>query len=788
MVSSIPDLISPLVKARINLVSRRESLLSDFKRNRIDEIGLAELSNNLSCMGHIIEGRHFIDECFANHREYLPINAELALQKFLVGDYVCAEQLLTPDVLHNLPATHLANLVKLYADICLGEHDASNANVLDVLALVYSDDDEIAQSVIDWLWSDFSSRLPLLTEAIACHGLPIHALLLARMSAVCYPDTAETCAAIGIAQYHFGFFDAADREFCEALFKGYENSVFVWNYRFLILCITERWTEAETVFPSCDASTSPLILLFYADLLLRQHDVLAADHIFSELSGMQLNSYDQNFMNSLKLKRDIQLKGVESCSAVEYLKTKVLGGLTHEAAPYHYVALELIGDAAFANPDDVREKLLRTYPQYPGSDRLRTQHTAQESIVFEFNEIFIPRIVDGSVWPTDVHKRLLEISFLEPKNAYIAFTKFKSDYNLRMLDSGSNRLLPQVFIKIRPFLKSETDSLLLKSIWRKSFVENASKVRQLLSVGQCLCAAGVSFTVLKGLANTLFLYGDASLRPMSDIDILIPEALFVLSDKVLKDCGWQPNEVMYPDRLRFQYALTYRNKEGQVLDVHWRLSEDFISSVYDQNDFSDYGSVKVNGQEFQILSPTLMLLHTILHGVRWNHQPPVRWISDAILLTREHRESIDWNRIYALAKKYDCLDTVEMGVGYLIREGYQAPVVQFPDAADRFEYLLRTPKHRVRLRDNSVKADQDEVMAILKTIQRRWNLQPIDRIVVAGGADPNYVRELVSAKGIAWIPYYDEHIIEKSVDLKQRVNVIVLDANHNCLFRIYSVY
>lgn len=788
MVSDMPDVILPLVKARINIDSRRERLLSDFKNNHIDGEGLAELSNILISSGLIVEGRHFIDECLSNHRNYLPVNAELALQKFVVGDYVSAGQLLSHDVLNDLPDRHLGKLVKIYSNICLGDYEASKANISDVLALIYYGEEEIGQSVLAWFWRDFSSRLPFLTEVLASHGFLIHALLLARISAVCYPDAASTCVAIGIAQYHLGFLNAADREFCEAVFRGYQESGFVWNYRFLILCIKGSWPEAETVFPLTSSSNSSIVLLFYADMLLRKHDVLAADRIFAQLACMQLDNYEQNFLKSLELKRVIQLKGNASDHAVEVLRQKTMEELNFDTAPYYYVALEFHDDSVFANSDDVIAHLLRICPKHPGSERLQIKCSVQQSLVFEFNEIFIPRIMDGCVWPTDVHKRLLEMIFQAPEKAFIAFEEFKSNYNLRMLDSGSNRLLPQVFIKISHYLKSEADSLLLKSVWRKSFVENSSRIRQLLSVDQCLSAACISFTVLKGLANTLFLYKDTSLRPMSDVDILIPESQIVEADKVLKDFGWHPDEVMYPDRVRFQYALTYRNNAGHVLDVHWRLSEDFISAVYDPTDFNDYASVRISGREFQILSPTMMLLHCILHGVRWNHQPPVRWVSDVILLTRDHRESINWQRIYDLAKKYDCLDTVEMGVGYLVREGYQNPVIQFSDAADRFEYLTRTPKHRVRLRDNSVMADHDEVMAILKSLQRRWAMGPADRIVVAGGADPDYVCQLVRAKGIEWIPYYDEHALSQVVDLNQRVNVIVLDANHNCLLRVYSVY
>jgi hypothetical protein len=60
-----------------------------------------------------------------------------------------------------------------------------------------------------------------------------------------------------------------------------------------------------------------------------------------------------------------------------------------------------------------------------------------------------------------------------------------------------------------------------------------------------------------------------------------------------------------------------------------------------------------------------MLLHTIIHGLRWNSEPPVRWIPDAVTILRSAGESVDWPAIVEFAESSAVTQRLHMGLSYI---------------------------------------------------------------------------------------------------------------------------
>ncbi len=96
---------------------------------------------------------------------------------------------------------------------------------------------------------------------------------------------------------------------------------------------------------------------------------------------------------------------------------------------------------------------------------------------------------------------------------------------------------------------------------------------------ELLQSAGVSASVLKGVPLSQQIYGDAALRHVGDIDLLITPGTEEAADRVLLTDGYYRNDPAAPltPRRRLSWRrhgkdYTYRtDRSGFEIDLHWRL-------------------------------------------------------------------------------------------------------------------------------------------------------------------------------------------------------------------------
>jgi hypothetical protein len=60
-----------------------------------------------------------------------------------------------------------------------------------------------------------------------------------------------------------------------------------------------------------------------------------------------------------------------------------------------------------------------------------------------------------------------------------------------------------------------------------------------------------------------------------------------------------------------------------------------------------------------------MLVHTVLHGLRWNKEPPVRWIPDSVMILRDSASCIDWEWVVDFAARRKVSYRLHLGLSYL---------------------------------------------------------------------------------------------------------------------------
>lgn len=232
------------------------------------------------------------------------------------------------------------------------------------------------------------------------------------------------------------------------------------------------------------------------------------------------------------------------------------------------------------------------------------------------------------------------------------------------IDHGSFCLLPLLYVNLQQMGIDDPLMGKLKGTYRQSWSKNQTLFHDMARVVDNLQSSGIKTMLLKGAAMSLLYYKNNGARPMADIDVLVPYAKARLAHDVLIAAGWMPMGTFNEGLLGYGCSLSFTNPRGQGFDLHWRLFNGCCQS--EENDFWESAvPVKITGVATLAPNPTDMLFHTIIHGVAWNPEPPIRWVTDTISLIHSPDVDIDWTRFVMLAKKYRVGLRLKKGLEYL---------------------------------------------------------------------------------------------------------------------------
>jgi hypothetical protein len=140
---------------------------------------------------------------------------------------------------------------------------------------------------------------------------------------------------------------------------------------------------------------------------------------------------------------------------------------------------------------------------------------------------------------------------------------------------------------------------------------------------------------------------------MGDLDVLVPEKLFVRATGVLERAGWvaYPSPVL-PEYLdtRFTHAVLLHDARGRGVDLHCHILDMSWEPGADDTFWAASVPVALRGVPTRTLCATDHLLHLSVHGFIWVDPPPIGWVVDAMTVLRKS-EGIDWARLVAVARE-----------------------------------------------------------------------------------------------------------------------------------------
>jgi hypothetical protein len=253
---------------------------------------------------------------------------------------------------------------------------------------------------------------------------------------------------------------------------------------------------------------------------------------------------------------------------------------------------------------------------------------------------------EGHFWPSPLQEDLLRAALLGPEEAAAAWRALRPRLDLDdVWDPEVHRILPLVASRLREAGADDPDLPRLQGLARRTWYENQLRVDRAAPVIGALEEAGIATLLLKGMPLALRYYESVALRPMSDVDVLVPTRQAPEAMALLGDGGWTWDP-RFLNHFHHGVAMTRRE---ETLDLHWHLGLPFI--LADDEPGSDDAfwaaaePLALGEIATRTLDPTDMLLHVCVHGGWSDSAATVRWVADAMTVLRTAGDRIDWGRL-----------------------------------------------------------------------------------------------------------------------------------------------
>ncbi len=268
----------------------------------------------------------------------------------------------------------------------------------------------------------------------------------------------------------------------------------------------------------------------------------------------------------------------------------------------------------------------------------------------------------GGCLPNGENLLFLKACLGQLQETLSAWIEWRKRHTLDAIDGALFRMLPLLYYKLQLTDYKDADLQKLKGIYRHCWYSNQLLFDTIEKLLEKFHSCHIPTILLKGIALSQNYYPTPYTRPMADGDVLIPLKYVDEAISMLLDMGWcirpPSNACLYSsailplkrDYKQTMHGCTFINDEGYEFDLHWYLFPELCGG---DSDLFWRRAVPCifRSQTTLTLSPTDHLLHTCMHGYKWNILHPMRWIVDAHMIIQEAGNEIEWDFILAQAKK-----------------------------------------------------------------------------------------------------------------------------------------
>lgn len=325
---------------------------------------------------------------------------------------------------------------------------------------------------------------------------------------------------------------------------------------------------------------------------------------------------------------------------------------------------------------------------------------------------------EGSFWPSPLQEALLRAALLPPAEAAAEWHALRPSLDLDDIwDAEVHRILPLIQSRLRAAGAGDPDLPRLQGLARRTWYENQLRINGAGPVLGALEREGIPTLVLKGVPLALRYYESPSMRPMSDVDVLVPRRQWRDALALLADDGWTWDPRFLN---RFHHGVGLRRGDRDI-DLHWQLGLPFVlagdEAASDDDFWAASEPLELGGVETRTLGPTDMLLHVCVHGSWSDSAAAVRWVADGVTVLRTAGDRIDWGRFEDQIRRRRLTLFVSEPLRYLA-EVFGAPIPE--DVRARIAAMPTTRRERA-CRRRSIRAVAGEgVVGRARMLSAQW--------------------------------------------------------------------
>jgi hypothetical protein len=272
--------------------------------------------------------------------------------------------------------------------------------------------------------------------------------------------------------------------------------------------------------------------------------------------------------------------------------------------------------------------------------------------------------------PTDEQLLILHAALDDPPDALRAWEGWRAIVELDEIDRGSLRLLPMVYRNLGPDSLGEEIAGRLKGAYRLSWTRNQLLFRRATEAIGALEGAGIETMVLKGASLALLSYGDIGIRPMDDVDVLVPLSRTADAIDALSVAGWKADKDDPLGWAQVHHSMGLAGSGGGSVDLHWFA---LWQPARDEELWRASVPLELAGVATRAPCDADQLLLACVHGTPWSRLSPFRWIADAIAVIRHSGDRLDWDRVACEAERRRLTVATAAALAYLGEE-FDAPV------------------------------------------------------------------------------------------------------------------
>jgi glycosyltransferase involved in cell wall biosynthesis len=295
---------------------------------------------------------------------------------------------------------------------------------------------------------------------------------------------------------------------------------------------------------------------------------------------------------------------------------------------------------------------------------------------------------------------LLKSALLDGDAAIAAYREWRPTLDLATLTYDQQRLLPLLQRNLTRLGISDPEMNRFRGIRRYFWAQNLKAMTFAKPVFAALDRAGVPFIVLKGAALVACYLEDRSLRPMDDIDILVPEERLADAASILEGMNLLPKDMsrrQLMENIRLRSSLPgwpFVGPQGN-LDLHWKALHLDRRPQADEVFWQGRRKACLDGMEINVLDPADQLLHIFAHAAqRSSGAALLLWPADASLIVRSE-PNLSYERLVSEAARRRLSAIVAEGLSLFADELY-LPVPR--DAISRLRAAAsRVERHEMSL-------------------------------------------------------------------------------------------